>query len=465
MRRNFLTRVCIVALAFVAVAAQIGTRAGAATKVQTWLVVSDVHLDPFDRHRRLSLFGSDTNLALFRSALTEMKRRVPEPTVVLIPGDFLAHDFGGRAAHGGIGGAEAAAIRTMGLIAGAFARAFPNARFAVALGNNDAPCGDYHSALRTPYLRTVARIWAPLVDRGGTAPDFERSFARTGSYTANLPLPGLRLVVLDDVPLSALYSGDCADGIAFAPAEELAWLHAALATTPPGTHNVVMMHVPPGYDAFSTERTRGFFPWPFLSADANDAVLRALSNPDERVRFGIAGHAHRFDFRFAGSVPIVVFGSLSPVYHNNPAFYALDVGADGEPLDVRTFAFDEWTQAWQPERSFDRKWRVTSLDAASLQAVHVRLGRDDAMRRAWDAASSAWPSNWGIAWGDWGSRWLIPWCAQAFTRDGFTECAGLSARAISFRAALAAISIAAGILLAGATLLASRPRRPRETSE
>src|SRR5215469_9268384 len=115
-------------------------RAHASATAQTWLVVSDVHLDPFDRRPRPSLFGSDTNLALFRSALDEMKRRVPNPDLVVMPGDFLAHDFAGRTRGAG-GDTASAAIATMRFVAGAFGHAFPHARFAVTLGNNDAPCG------------------------------------------------------------------------------------------------------------------------------------------------------------------------------------------------------------------------------------------------------------------------------------------------------------------------------------
>lgn len=431
------------------------TRAAASAGAQTWLLVSDVHLDPFDRRTHPSLFGSDTNVALFRSAMAEMRRRVPDPAVVLIPGDFLAHDFARRAARNGVG-AQAAAVSTMAAIANAFDRAYPRARFAIALGNNDAPCGDYHSALQSAYARSVARIWAPLVNRAGSAADFESSFAANGSYVAALPLRDLRLVVLDDVPYASPYLGDCGADGRRDPVRQDDWLARTLDATPPQMRNVVMMHVPPGYDPLATEETRGFFPWPFLTPAANAAVSGALSDPNRRVSFAIAGHAHRFDFRLAGDVPIVVFGSLSPVYHNNPAFYALDVAADGTLLDVRAFAFDEWTQSWQPARSFDAKWQVTSLDAPALAGLHQRLERDRALRRAWDASSSGWPSNWSIAWSTWGERWRIPWCAQVHLDGRFAACAGLSARAFVFRLGLVALAACAGLLLVGLAYLIAR---------
>lgn len=447
-------------------AALVGAPARATAAVaQTWLVVSDVHLDPFDRQARPSLFGSDTNLALFRSALAEMRRRVPDPAAVLLPGDFFAHDLAGRARRGGGHSDDAAAVETMRIIARAFARAYPHARFAVALGNNDAPCGDYHTAFGTPFANAIARIWEPLVNRGGAASTFAASFAANGSYAANSPLPRTRFVVLDDVPLSVMYLGNCAHGTSAAPEAQLEWLRSTLASTPAGTTNVVVTHVPPGYDAFSTETTHGYFPWPFLDAGADAALLSALSNGENRVAFVAAGHAHRFDFRLANDVPVIVFGSVSPVYHNNPAFYALDVGAGGVPRDVRAFAFDEWTQSWQPARSFDGKWRTESLGAAALSGLHARLERDAALRHAWDAASSGWPSNWTIAWGTWGDSWRIPWCAQRYSDGAFTACAGLTLRAELFRAGLAAIAACVGLFIVGLALVPVRASRTKRDSE
>lgn len=433
--------------------------ARATPRAQTWLIVSDLHLDPFDRRSHVSLFGSDTNLALFRSALSEMRRQVPEPAAVLLPGDFLAHDFAGRAAHRG--GAEAAAVATMRIIAGAFGRAYPRARFALALGNNDAPCGDYHSAFGTRFAAAAARIWEPLVDRDGAAPGFAAAFAATGSYVTASPLRGTRLIVFDDVPLSPMYLGNCAGGSSAGPDAQLAWLRDTLASVPRNARDVVVMHVPPGYDTFTTERTRGFVPWPFLDAGRNEALSALLSDNVSRVVFAVAGHAHRFDFRLAGDVPVIVFGALSPIYHNNPVFYALDLTDGGVPLDVRAFAFDEWTQAWQPARSFDAKWNTRSLNAPSLRELHGRLGRDAHLRRAWDAASAGWPSNWSIAWGTWGRWWRIPWCAQIYTAGGFSRCAGLTVRAELLRTGIALAVAFAGTLLALIAWLPGRRRRAK----
>lgn len=455
-RRTFAAWIAAVALGTLGTCVCI--RAGAAPAAQTWLVLSDVHLDPFDRRVHPGPAGSDTNVALFRSAVAQMRRSVPHPAVVLLPGDFLAHEFAARAAQNDRS-AEEAALAAMRYVAGALAGAFPNARFAVTLGNNDAPCGDYRTAFATRYAGAVARIWEPLVNRGGAAADFASSFAATGSYTMRLPLGAVRLIAFDDVPLSSAYAGNCTAGAGQSDAQ-LAWLRRVLGATPRGTRNVVLMHVPPGYDAFSTEMTHGYVPVPFLDARGDAALRAALGDPRNAVALAIAGHAHRFDFRLAGAVPIIVFGSLSPVYRSNPAFYAIDVAPDGTPRDIRTFAFDEATGAWQPARRFDAMWRVPSPAAVSLRALHDRLGNDARMRRVWDAASAGWPSSRSAAAGLWGARWRIAWCAQVLDGSGFVACANLGERAELFRVALAVMALCLGTSIAGVTILATRRPSP-----
>jgi hypothetical protein len=393
-----------------------------------WLIASDIHLNPFNDAPYPVLFGTDTNLALFKSALQTMKRDVPNPGVILLPGDFFVHNFPRVARRARPGqSAEATGIETMRAIAHAFARVYPNAQYAIAMGNNDAPCGDYRVDVKDPFIGAVARIWAPLIDKHNSAPNFIASFERGGYYTVTLPVHGVRMVVLNTVLFSSQYRGTCGGG-GNAAKNEMTWLNETLRAAPAGTRNIVMMHIPPGFDTFSTETTRGFVPWAFLQSRYNAALVSALSNPADRVPYAIAGHMHRFDFRIVDGVPLVVFGSISPVYRNNPAFYAMRVGSDGSLDDIDAYAFDEWTQTWTPARSFDHEWSVGRIDAASLGQIHARLESDPNLRSAWDRASSGWPSNPHIMWAVWGRFWRVPWCAQTVLGAGFAQCAHIEHR-------------------------------------
>ncbi|MGB8967140.1 MAG: metallophosphoesterase [Candidatus Cybelea sp.] len=438
----------LVAMALLSLAQTSTARAASAQGEQVWLGVSDIHLNIFDRSPRPNRNGTDTNIALFKSALIQMKRAVPNPAVVLIPGDFLVHHFAQRAAHYA-GTPDEGGIETMRRIAAAFNRAFPSAQFAIALGNNDVPCGDYRSADGTPYLAAVTRIWAPLVNRGGAAPGFAASFRRGGQYTARLPVHGLRLVVLNTVPFSSLYRGDCGGDVQ-AASGQLAWLGATLRATPAATGNLVVMHIPPGFDALSTDFTRGLLAWPFLNGRYNAALASTLAAPGNRVAYAIASHTHHFDFRLAGNVPIVVLGSLSPIYRNNPTFYALRMGPDGSLRDIQFHSFDERTKAWVPVRSFDRIWSSNRIEASSLIRIHALLANVPDARALWDRQANGWPSAHLRIAGTWaGKRWRVSWCAQTDLGSSFRECAGVQRRVLTLGlVALALAGVIAALLLA-----------------
>ncbi|HEX8828750.1 MAG TPA: hypothetical protein VF778_11605 [Xanthobacteraceae bacterium] len=426
---------------------------------QIWLAVSDIHLNIFDRSPQPRFYGHDANLALFESALAEMKRTVPNPPVVLLPGDFLMHRFAFNVGRNRAGTPDEAGIATMAAIASAFGRAFPRAQFVITLGNNDAPCGDYRSADGSAYLAAVARIWEPLVNRGGTAPTFLESFVRTGSYTAALRMRKLRMVVLNTIPFSSEYAGNCGGDRSQAVSDELLWLQTTLRTTPPGSRNIAIMHIPPGVDVAATEYAHGFLAWPFLKAAYNSSLVTILSSASNHVVFAVAGHAHRFDFRLAGDVPIVVLGSISPIYYNNPAFYTMRISPGGSLKDVDVVSFDELTQEWLAARSFDHTWGINRIDAAALASLHARLAADPAVRDRWQAQAYGWPSQrvWRPTWG---RRWRIPWCAQTVLTSGFDECAGIERRVQALRILLvAAAFVAIAVALLAVARLFRRRRR------
>ncbi len=425
---------------------------------QVWLAVSDIHLNPFDRSARASGFRFDSNVELFESALAQMKRAVPDPSVVLLPGDFFVHHFAERARRGAGGETpDRAGIRTMQQIASAFRRTFPQAQFALAMGNNDAPCGDYHSVDGSAFLKSVARIWLPLVDRRNAAPAFAAVFARDGHYTLELPVRGLRLIVVNSVLFSQEYRGNCGSS-GGAASHELSWLQATLRRTPPGTRNVVMMHIPPGFDPFSTQYVHGLVAWPFLRSPYNGMLVDALSERSDHIAFAVVGHTHRFDFRLAGNVPMLVLGSLSPVYGNNPAFYALHVSREGSLRDVDFYAFDELKQMWSAKRSFDATWGLENVDGSSLALLHSRMEIDPALRDTWDDQANGWAPADAVQARSWRTQWWrAQWCAQTVLVSGYAECAHIEGRVTALRALIAAGAVL-GVLL---VLLAVRAAKRR----
>lgn len=409
---------------------------------QPWLVVSDLHVEPFDETPAAADYGSDTNWALFDQTVAQMRRTEPNPAVVVIAGDFLAHHFGQAVkAARPHESASAAAVATMARIESTFARAFPKAQFVITLGNNDDPCGDYSTGPNSAYLRSVAKMWAPLVNKRGAAPDFERDFAHAGRYIANLPLANVRAVVADSVFWSIVYR-PCTATPVNPPAQQLAWLRRTLAV--PGKRDVLVMHIPPGIDATSTLLTHRFIVVPFLRGPAAGQMNAAIAKNAPRIPLMIGGHLHISDFRIVGNVPLLIASSVSPIYDNNPSFLRLQMDSDGTLRDYQLIGYDLQNASWSTMFDFDDVFGVNSFTAQNLRIAHDRIARDTAVRERWAAASAA--DARGPRINRW--NWLAYWCAQTESGGAYTSCAGDKRRAavLPIGLALAGIAIIAGII-------------------
>lgn len=412
--------------------------------VQHWLVVNDIHLDPFSKAG--VVYGSDTTSLLWRSTVRAMHATAPDARVILIGGDLLAHHFAERAVAANLS-PLASSLATQRTIAGDLATAFPRAQFLVTLGNNDDPCGDYRSEMGGAYQAQLSRIWAPLVNRGGTAPDFAAEFSRGGYYTARLPIRGERAIVLNSVFWSFLYGGGCYSRTRNPGGAELEWLRQQLDGLSPGTSAIALMHIPPGYDPRGTALVHRVVAVPFLTQSSNAALVQMLASRASALHFIVGAHTHRYDFRIAGGVPMLVASSVSPVYRNNPAFFVLDIDADGGLLDVHPYTYDPTTGAWTAEPSFDAMYGVRGLTPRSLLGIAQAIRNDANVRAAWRRAFDAWAR----ADGGMGNAWLPYACAQTELEGGYAACAGTANRTrvlvVLAGAVLLGIAIAAVLLL------------------
>lgn len=426
---------------------------------QRWLVVSDTHLDPFARGSAPSFYGFDSNWPLFDDTLAQMRRVDANPAVVVIAGDFLAHHFT-RLVHTYAPGQTVAAVElsTMAQIERRFAAAFPRSQFVIVLGNNDDPCGDYHSTPGTPYLAALARIWKPLVDRGGAAPAFMKTFEETGSYVARLPLANLRAVAVNSVYWSFRYRNVCGRPGARPAVMEMAWLRRTLRTTPRGVKNIVVMHIPPGIDPISTLFLHRLVVVPFLDDRSDAGFLQAVRAPGSHTLLVIAGHMHREDFRVAGTVPVLLAPSISPVYDNNPAFLSLTMRPNGALDDYRMHAYDLTRHRWGTVLDFDRTYGQSSVTAASLARVHRQIQKHRSVRRRWSSAFVADSSHHDAEFIDSGN-WRYFWCAQMHFGPRYARCAGVRRRLAVVPVAAAVGGMLLIVLMVGLVLRLARQRR------
>jgi len=424
-----------------------------AAALQHWLVVNDIHLDPFSTAgiRR----GADTTAALWKIVVPEMRRDVPQARVVVLGGDMLAHHFPALAYRAHVSD-ERAALDTQRTIARDLGAAFPSAQFLVAEGNNDDPCGDYHSETDGPYTRALGRIWGPLVDRGNAAPRFAAQFARGGYYTARLPIRSGEAIVLNSVFWSFVYRGGCLSHPRDPGRAEMQWLQSELQTRTASEPTVLLMHIPPGYDAESTMLAHRFLAVPFLRPGTDRRLLGVLADHAGSLRAIFGAHTHRYDFRLPANIPMLLGSSISPIFNNNPAFYDVTVDSDGAIRDIVPYVYGLDARTWKRERSFDTMYGVASFDAANLRHIAERI-RDDASERAvWKRAYDAWSRSVGDLDND-----PVPFaCAQAELGAGFAACAHTSRRT---HAAEAAVAIAAVVVLGGIVAVFALRRRRKST--
>ncbi len=431
-------------------------RAAAAT--QQWLVVSDVHFDPFADPRiieRLASapaarwraifssqgpqpyanYGSDTNFSLLESALQGMRNQVNDPPVVIISGDFLAHGFRdkfNRFARNHDDAHYASFVdETIRFLASEFRTAFPRARLLPVLGNNDSSCGDYQGAPSSAFLASTASTWGASVG----APDpnaFAAQFATGGYYTVPLPAGNAQAVVINDVFWSAGYRNTCGQPTSDPGADEARWLTKTLHGF--ASSNIwIIAHIPPGIDAYTSEAKNATVS--FLTPHYNDVFVNGLLSVPHTM-MAITGHTHMDSFRVIGpdpsrpTVPMLVVPSISPVFSGNPSFTLLRVDdTNASVQDSQVFVLDDLPALaknarvpanWRREFDFDSVFGHGTIDASHLSNVQNEILSDDRVRRRfeefYDGSSGRAPIP--------DAQWHAYWCANvALSVTAYEACA------------------------------------------
>lgn len=386
------------------------------------LVLSDLHFDPMadsklvdrlaaaepDQWRAilksagntgLGRYGRDTNWMLLRSALGRTAEALPNPSFVLISGDFLAHDFRREfdaAARDHSDATYRAFLRkTMQFVAQQLRQTFPAAAILPALGNNDEECGDYQLQPGGPFLADTLPILRGLV--GNTvSPSFDRDWRGYGNFSAKVG--GVRVLSTNTNFFSIHYRNACGSSSDPDPGRAtLAWLATELAAAQQVREPVwLVYHIPPGIDGYATFRD-GTCPakiipmWNAAYADAFDGLLRHYSNT---VVASFAGHTHMDDFRVIGDREgryafALITPAISPIFGQNPAFRTVVYDRAGGILDQTTDYLTNLTETtgaspvWRQEYTFSREWGLPRIDLASLDRLYSATAEVPAEREHW----------------------------------------------------------------------------------
>lgn len=343
------------------------------------LLVSDIHFNPFadvelvpaliaspawqwnsilasSTDKRLNCYGQETNYNLLDYGIRAMRAACPRPDCVIYTGDIPCHGVWDTFSTFDSSPQKRDQFLTkmvefLGL---RFKTAFPRAPVYFTLGNNDSFCADYKITPRGTYLQATAPVFSGLyLKESQPTAQFMGDYQNLGCYSLPGPLPGLRVISINSNYLSRHWTCQCCPGAPGDPAaEQLDWLDAQLSAAAAGNQAVwLLMHIPPGIDAFKTADMAG--PDGKLHAAAldlkeshNARLLAIMRKHAVVLRAGFCGHTHMDHFRVIGQDrrPLAmqrITPALNALRGGNPAFQVLTYSrADYGPLDLVIYYLD-----------------------------------------------------------------------------------------------------------------------------
>lgn len=416
---------------------------------ETFLSVSDIHFDPFadpslvaqleaadvsqwktilasSKSTAFSPYGSDLNDPLFRSALAEMKRRVPSPAFIVISGDFLAHKFDQTYQKYATDKSQAAytafVLKTIAYIASSLRETYPGVRIYPTLGNNDSDCGDYAVAPDSAFLAGFRDVWRPAV----RSRSFDRRFPTGGYYHADPSgLHNVRIIALNTNFFSTKYTNPCGKPGPDPGLRQLRWLDAELHLARAERKRVwLLFHIPPGMDVYDSVAYGGACPnlnaQTFWKSEYQQKYLQITAAHRKTIIGTFAGHTHQDEFRIATDDFIHITPSVSPVFGNNPSFEAVEVRRNGDVTDYTVYHLPNVTAPWAREYAFAEAYRKPRYDTSTLTELAGAIADDSAVREQYFTfmpSSAPKPAASALA------IWQGYWCGlQTFAAPAFTTC-------------------------------------------
>jgi len=424
MRRLALAAVLLISVGFGAVKLNSRAPSPQATRPEislepgegAFLILSDVHFDPFTgtdarvlqqlldapADRWPSIFesqpnqspapdGADTNYALFSSALDAARNSGVHYDYVLMPGDFLGHNFLQKYRHYARpdgSGYQEFALKTMTFVSRSIQQAFPSLPVYFAFGNNDSVIDDY-APQGAALLAAMDKEWKTLPRQ----PSAKKDFLAAGYYVVPHPtVPDFEFIVLNTAPWSSHPSP-----VPFGDADtaELTWLSAQLDRIRLAHHSAaLLMHIPPGIDGNSSSKP-GLCATPafFFKKSVEDSFLSIVAAHKDVLRDSYAGHIHIDDFRVLADqqgmpyFQVHVAPGISRDHHSPPGFdigiydkksgAMVDYAADYE-RDVPSAGGTQ--AAWKVAYDFREASHFPDYSPSSLQTVALLVRSSEAIR-------------------------------------------------------------------------------------
>ena len=296
-----------------------------------------------------ALLGKDANYGVLKAALTNMKKRLPNPSFIIIAGDFIWHGAKPKD--------SLLKKKSIRFIAQLFKENFPAVTIIPAMGNNDTYGNDY--ALQdSRFLRDFADAWSPNLPKRSAD-----KLKAQGYY--NVVKGNLRFMVINS---ALLYYGsqyqEQADTM-------LTWVQTGLSN--PKNKNVwIIMHIPPGLNGYNDS-----YMW---NVDNSQTFVNSVVKYAEKVKFSIASHTHFDDFKVfynTAQKPVAfmrIVPSICDNHSNNPSFEIAEFNSESGRVVKETSYYLNLAAIPVDKNGQDDVWEDTqglpfSLGLGAINAV------------------------------------------------------------------------------------------------
>lgn len=384
-----------------------------------FLNFSDVHFDPFydstlvkklikadykkwekifltSKNDKLSSYGDDSNYPLFKSALKDMKSRIPDPDFIIITGDFMSHNFNENfKKYSGLQNIKAlnSFIRkTIKFTRLMISKYFPSIQIFVTVGNDDSYCGNYMVEPEGAFLNMFYSAWKQNINFNNTV--FPGTFKKGGYGIADFSEDkNFKMIILNTIFFSVNYRNLCGDTLQDPGEDELQWLRETLQQCKDKNHKVwLSYHIPPGIDIFGTIHGKGNCEqkiFPTWKKNYNEEFLEIIRKYPEVINSTFAGHFHRDDFRVIlnNDIPVSYIHltpSISPIYGNNPAYEIFEYDKNNFTLtNYDAYNLSSITSSspfWTFEYNFQRSFNQSSITPSSLFKITSLVNSDSSYR-------------------------------------------------------------------------------------
>ncbi len=378
------------------------------------LIVTDIHYNPFydssifqelvnaesdewatifasSSITSMPAYGTETNFPLLDAALDSAAFEVPDPAFVIYTGDFLGHGFN-KAFYALYGSEDETALqsfilKTMTFLADELRERFPEVPIFFTLGNNDAYLGDYNLDPGGTFLDETAQpLYEAFLEDRATCEDYSSTYKAGGYYRVDFG----DIVVLS--LNSVLFSYRRPDPVSGNAAwKQLDWFSKQLAKArKKGLRVVVVTHVPPGIDIYTTARSYLDENGQLSNAQLmwheayNEKFLKIVSKYGDVISVIHAGHSHMDEFRLVEGangveVPVEVTPSISPVFGNNPGYRVIELQTDGASIEnyqAFTLPLQETSGAFAESYDFQEQYGLSAPDGTGLPELYTQLHKN-----------------------------------------------------------------------------------------